>query len=433
MHSKCTNNQGIKALPQKKRQFRSRKLLLRKKINQTSSDSSTQKKLNKKTRDENRFKFTKTSVAKLDHPPKGERNIYRDTLTPHLCLRVTPTAKTFYWEKTVRGSQKRVTIGRFPEINVEQARILAADIAADYAKGTDVQAERRDRRSVSTLGDLWQDYRENRRRKVKGKYSKALDYQWKSYFKKWENLPLTEISYHKARHMILRIRKKAPYHANRIQRHGQAMFNYATKQLRWKGENPFDFDLVPERNRARKVRLRDTDMPNFMKGLDACSEGMRLLFLSSLYTGRRMGEVQAMRWIDLDLESAVWTLPETKSNEVQTAFIPTPLVELLLKRRESVKSPWVFPSPSKSGHVEEIKGAWAKVRKKSGLHHLQARDLRRTLASWAQDVNVPIAAVQAQLGHADFATTAKHYTAINESVQKAALDATVASMIEASS
>jgi len=69
-----------------------------------------------------RFKFTKKQVQAIEAPARGQRLVFRDTQTPHLCLRVTPTAKTFYWEKTVNGSQKRVTIGRFPEINVEQAR-----------------------------------------------------------------------------------------------------------------------------------------------------------------------------------------------------------------------------------------------------------------------------------------------------------------------
>ena len=79
--------------------------------------------------------FTKRVVESLAAPESGHRDIYRDTRTPHLCLRVTPTAKTFYWEKTVRGSQKRVTIGRFPELNVEQAFLkgqidgLTADLA----------------------------------------------------------------------------------------------------------------------------------------------------------------------------------------------------------------------------------------------------------------------------------------------------------------
>jgi hypothetical protein len=39
--------------------------------------------------------------------------------------------------------------------------------------------------------------------------------------------------------------------------------------------------------------------------------------------------------------------------------------------------------------------------------------------------------MQSQLGHASPITTAKHYTKILEEVQRAAMNATVASMIEA--
>ena len=397
---------------------RRRKLLLRKKPKQGKSQP---------------IRLTKSKVSAIEHPAKGGRDIYRDTHTPHLCLRVTPTAKTFYWEKTVRGVQKRVTIGRFPEINVEQAREQAADIAADYVKGIDVQEVRSAKRGEGTFGELWDDYRERRKRKVPGKNSQALDYQWKRFFEVWENKKLSEIPYGRAFRLINSIRKKAPFHANRIQRQGKAMFNFAKRDRawRWKGENPFDFDYVSEEGRARAVRLEAKDMPSFMTGLDVCSQSMRLLFLSSLYTGRRMGEVQAMRWVDLDLETGVWKIPETKPGKKQEAMMPTALIEQLIVHQRKINSPWVFPSPSKSGHVEQIMKAWKLVREVSGLHDLQARDLRRTLASWAQDVNVPIAAVQAQLGHANISTTAKHYTAISRDVKRAALETTVASMIKA--
>ncbi len=403
----------------KKKLPRRRKLLIRKKPKPGKSQP---------------VKLTKSKVSAIKHPVKGGRDIYRDTHTPHLCLRVTPTAKTFYWEKTVRGVQKRVTIGRFPEINVEQARVQAADIAADYVKGVDVQENRSVKRGEGTFGDLWQDYRERRKRKVKDGDSPTLDYQWKRFFKQWENKKLSEITYSRAFRLINGIRKKAPFHANRIQRHGKAMFNFAKRdrQWRWSGENPFDFDSVSERGRAREMRLEAKDMPAFMNGLDACSKSMRLLFLSSLYTGRRMGEVQAMCWDDLDLETGVWKIPKTKSGKKQEAMMPTALIEQLIERQHKTNDPtWVFPSPSKSGHVQEIKKAWALVRNVSGMHELQARDLRRTLASWAQDVNVPIAAVQAQLGHADISTTAKHYTTISRDVKRAALELTVGSMMKA--
>lgn len=421
-------------MPRKEPVKGDRRLLKRKAIDDREELPFRGKRSKKKARKAaERIKFTKTKVAKIDPPPRGKRHIYRDTHTPHLCLRVTPTAKTFYWEKTVRGAQKKVTIGRFPSINVEQARAKAADIAADYVKEKDVQAERKLKRDEGTFGALWEDYRENRPRRRPGTYSRALDKQWNHVLKVWETKRLSEVTYNTVFRMIQKMRKRAPVYANRVQRHGQAMFNFAKRSpnWRWRGDNPFEFDFVSEEGRARKTRLKAKDMPAFMAGLDACSELMRLLFLTSLYTGRRIGEVQATRWADLDYETGIWTIPITKIGEEQDAVLPNAIIELLAKRQRTASSPWVFPSNSKSGHVQEIKKAWEKVRKASGLHDLQARDLRRTLASWAQEVNVPIAVVQSQLGHSSITTTAKHYTSIDIDVQRKALDKTVSSMIEA--
>ena len=312
------------------------------------------------------LKFGKRSISalplhvvdrSLDKPPLYY--VKRDTVTPHFCIRVTPTTKTFFWERTIKRVQKRITIGRFPEINVGQAREIADDIAGDYAKGIDVQESRTSAREEMTLGELWLDYRENRPRKIEGQYSPTLERLWKGFYKKWEDKRLSEITFDKARGMILQIRERAPIRANRIQRHGHAMFNYAKRELRWKGDNPFDFALVSEKGRARKARLRPHEMPQFMKGLEACSADMRVLFLCLLWTGRRVGEVRAMRWVDdLDLETGIWTIPNTKSGESQEAILPKALVELLAQRQRKIKSQWVFPSPSKSGHIWEIKKAW---------------------------------------------------------------------------
>ena len=384
-----------------------------------------------------RKNFTKRWVASLAFPPKGSRDLYRDARSERLYLRVTSTVKTFYWEKTFKRKQKRVNIGRFPEFNVEQARAIADEISYDYRRDIDVQQKRRANREEPTFGGLWRDYRANRKRKIDGEDSVALDYQWKSYFKKWEHKQLSEITKAKAQRMILDIRnrRKSPFHGNRIHAHGKAMFNYAIEEWEWEGTNPFRFGMAPEKGRERSgkkgARLYDHQMSRFMEGLDACSEGMRVLFLCALSTGRRMGEVQAMRWDELELESGHWFLPKTKRGIPQQAMLPDAIVEVLVQRQEKIEGPWVFPSPSKSGHVEEIKGAWKRVRQASGLHDLQARDLRRTFISMAQEAGVPIAAVQKQVGHADIATTAKHYTTFSDSAKRNAVDATYSRMIKA--
>ena len=103
------------------------------------------------------FKFGKRSIEALPTPDPGKRAIYRDQVNQYLFLRVTPTAKTFFWQRTVKGKQHKVTISKFPAFNADQARDRAEEITADYVKGTDVEAEARDARSELTLGELWAD------------------------------------------------------------------------------------------------------------------------------------------------------------------------------------------------------------------------------------------------------------------------------------
>ena len=179
-----------------------------------------------------------------------------------------------------------------------------------------------------------------------------------------------------------------------------------------------------------------------------------------------------MRWIDVDLQGGIWTIPDTKSGMSQSCVIPKPLVDILIDRNrlnleKDEPAIWVFPAHSKTGHVEAINTAWeqvryhgltekeltelkrlhkivvsgkatdeqvldeTKLRNKAKLQHLQARDLRGTLASWLQEAGVPIAGASQQLGHADIATTATHYTSISSSLQRIGMDSAVKAMLEA--
>ena len=379
------------------------------------------------------FLFGKRAIESLPIPDIGKRAIYSDERTPYLFLRVTPTAKTFFWQKKIKGKQHTVTIGKFPSINADQARDQADEIAADYVKGTNVQAEARENRQEMLLSELWADFRVNRRR-GQGRISEAYEYIWKKSFEKWKKKKLSDITYSKARKLILEIRKRAPVHANRVQRLGKAMFNHAINELRWKGENPFTFAQVSEKGRSRKTyRLYPADMSAFMAALDTLpGDNMKDLFLASLFSGRRIGECRSMRWVDLDLSGGVWTIPDTKTGMSQVCVIPKPLIEILKTRKPTNESEWVFPANSKTGHVEAINTAWEQVRKETGFTQLQARDLRGTLASWLQEAGVPIAGASQQLGHADISTTAEHYTTIGQSLQRIGVDAAVQAMVDAS-
>ena len=378
---------------------------------------------------DNTIIFGKKLIENLPIPETGKRKVYADKKTQYLFIRVTPSAKTFFWQKRIKGAQKTVTIGKFPSINVDTARDRAGEIAADYTHGVDVMVEARKTSSGLTLGELWTDFRLNRAR-FKGKASEAYEYIWERHYSHWKDKPVADISYDECRKLILDIRKTAPVHGNRVHRFGKALWNHGIKESRLNIENNFTFSQVSEKSRSRKTfRLKRSDMPDFLKALNSLpGDNMKDLFLTSLFSGRRIGECKAMRWADIDLTTGIWAIPTTKAGEPQVCVIPAELVKIL-DDRQGNKSEWVFPAHSKTGHVEAVNTAWNIVRS-HGFQELRANDLRGTLASFLQEEGASIALASAQLGHADVATTAKHYTNIEMKMQRIGMDSAVAAMLE---
>jgi integrase len=371
----------------------------------------------------NTLVFNQRAIEKIELTEQGKRAIYWDSKCPHLLLRVTHTAKVFAYQRTINYKKKQMTIGQFPDVTVDVARQRVGELNTEYAKGGDPVKAAEKKRHGQTFGELFADYRLNRPRRP-GVACPTYDNQWRVYYKKWENKMLDEITYEMARDLIIRrIRNKEgkPVWANRVQALGKALFNYAINEWRYEGINPFSFAMVSEKGRARKTkRLYKTDIPNFEKALDTLKPGMALIFRLALYTGRRLGDIKAMRWHDVDLETGRWkTLSKTNKHDGQICHIPSHVCELLAEWKVVVqKSVFVFPANSKTGHVISTNNAWKKIREQ-GFPDLRANDLRGSFICLAQESGIPLSEVSQQVGHAEISTTVTHYTHIgDESLQK---------------
>ena len=67
------------------------------------------------------FRFTKKAIAEL--PKTQSLSTYHDTATRGLKLIVRPTGtKTFVLYRKINGRPERITLGRFPDLSIEQAR-----------------------------------------------------------------------------------------------------------------------------------------------------------------------------------------------------------------------------------------------------------------------------------------------------------------------
>ncbi|SMF43347.1 tyrosine-type recombinase/integrase [Pseudogulbenkiania subflava] len=112
----------------------------------------------------NSFVFTKAALDALEPPLAGQRLTVHDITQPGLQLRVTSSGvKTFCVFKRVAGGQpERVTIGRYPELTIAQARAAARGIINQLASGTSLNTGKRQAKAAKadtpTLREAIEEY-----------------------------------------------------------------------------------------------------------------------------------------------------------------------------------------------------------------------------------------------------------------------------------
>ena len=378
-----------------------------------------------------RIPFTKSRLLGLPVPASGRRYWY-DEKTPELAVCVTSAGtRTLYVYKRMGGKPTRYRLGRFPELPVEQARKLAAEVVVEEARGKNPQTERRAARNELTIEELF-DFWLTTYAKPRKKTWKEDERLYEKFLKPWANRSLSAISKRDVEKLHAQIGgSNGPYQANRVLELIRAAYVRARKKLDWQGPNPAeDIDAFEEKSRDRY--LLPEELPRFFKAMEAEPALTRDFFLLCLYTGGRRSNVQAMRWDEL--QDDYWRIPETKSGKpVLVPLVPQASAILESRRKTAGGSPWVFPTRrgSKSGHIQEPKRAWKNLIERAGLVDLRLHDLRRTLGSWQAATGASLPIIGKMLGHGAGSRATEVYARLHlDPVREAATKATNA-MIEA--
>jgi len=151
--------------------------------------------------------------------------------------------------------------------------------------------------------------------------------------------------------------------------------------------------------------------------LGAAQDGsVRLMFLTALHTGMRMGELIGLDWSAIDFERGTVCVRQSivrgvfgtpKSNRVRFIPLTDTLARLLLERRK--KSGLVFGREDGSPLSDSMlkKMIW-KVCDDAGMGRLGWHRLRHTFASRLVSRGVHLRAVQQLLGHASIVMTERY-------------------------
>ncbi len=355
----------------------------------------------------NRFVFTK---AKLTSLQSRETNYYvYDEKISGLCLLVTPKgAKTFYVYKKLNGTPKRIKIGRFPYASIENARKSGGRIIVEMQEGKDPskvrQQEKNDKLTISMVFHRYLHEYSMPRKKT---WSQDLS-QFNRYLADWKDRRLRSISKGDIERKIADLPDIA---GNRLLSLLSTLFNWVIDRGLTK-ENPAQgIKRAPEKMRDRALSI--SELRRFIAAAKEDNPLVGDYFLMSIFTGARRSNVLSMRWDEIDIECAVWRIPQEKIKRGERTLevpLPPPAIQVL-KGRPRTASPFVFPSTGKSGHLVEPKRGLRRILKRAEITtHTRIHDLRHTFASLLANEGANAFVIKAAMGHKDFKTTSRYVT-----------------------
>jgi integrase len=378
-----------------------------------------------------KLSLTQAIVAKLGPPETGRTTIH-DAKARGLILTITSKGtKSYSLYRRVKGKPARILLGHHPAMSVELARDRAVQVYAEIIGGADPNEEKRAQRSGGlALGDVFDHFLLNR---VGSRGSSSTATTHKSRFdtclEDWRTRRIDGIRRDEVVALHVRLGKERGHTtANRAVQLLRSLFNYAATSLRLEVQNPAArVEMFKET--ARERFLRADELPKFFKAVaDEPDETFRDFFVVALFTGARRGNVQAMRWADVNLESATWIIPaeQFKTRRPMSVVLSGEVLTVLRRRKKYADGEYVFPSHGKRGHLVEPKGAWDRLRERSGLADLRIHDLRRTLGSWQAAGGSSLPIIGKSLGHTQPSTTAIYARLDLDAVRESVAAATAA-------
>jgi len=383
-----------------------------------------------------KLNLTDAAIKRLKRPEGGPVD-YWDTTLRGFGVRISPSGRrTFNVQTKVlrdgRRRDTRIKLGVYPEITLADARARAVEVKGQAAASLDPVAVRARERtaeeqtSARVAARLFSIIREQffdehlptLRPSTAKEYERVL----KRTFAAWDDVPLEDIDGPMVEAVLNTV--KAPYMRNRTRAYVRVLFNWAVEEEMLVASPVRKLTkrkkkLTEEVSRARV--LCEDEISDLWNAKEVYPFGP--MFKMLLLTGQRRNEVAGMRWQDVDLERALWTLPGslTKNKEQHTVPLSEQVVAIL-KFLPRIGGTFVFTTSGKTP-VSGFSKAKAKLDETAGVTDWRWHDLRRTFATFsAEHLETPQAVVEAVLNHKSGSTSglAGVYNRAKYTKQKAA-------------
>jgi integrase len=371
-----------------------------------------------------KVKLTEAMVTALKVPDGATRIEHSDSECRGLSVRVTPSLKIWSYAYKVGGRMRRITVGEYPTIKVEEARELVNEMRKHKRAGTDPAAQRDRLRAAPTaitFDALCTAYvahikvRKSSWRNDEGHLKRPRD-----KFAKRAALSITKAELIA---LLNEIASEFRVSANRTQTTLFSLFKWATARDSVPANPLVGVEKAGGKENAKERALSTDELKAFFTALDksdASDMKRRALRLIAL-TAQRPGEVAGMMLSelhDLDGPKPHWIIPRarTKNKRAEHTVPLSSAAVRLIKEALNVpqdEKPGANDQPVLARNLtaantlarHQLSSVVRDVVTDNGLMAFTPHDLRRTSATIAQSVRTPVDHVKALLNHHDKGVT----------------------------
>ena len=311
------------------------------------------------------FFFNPYILDNLPTPVKGF-DVVQDISEPRLRMYITSRGiKTFFVRKRVRGTDRRIIIGNYPEMDIEDARSAVQTVLDDALKKPIA------RRKKITFKEFFDLYVANRIRRNEDSQMKLIR-SVNLHLKPLMNKPVADITRDDVANVIAVIDGNAI--AARMQDLLQSVFKYAIEQGYVKQNVVSGLPRIEQKRRVRP--LNRSGLQRLVAAINKeQDEFIRAAFLMLVYGFAPRSQVFAMQWEDLDFNHYMWKeWPLSDRAVVLLQDLPQ-------------DSFWLFPGRGGS-HLADPRTAWRRVARGAGVPNLTMDDVHKFLMrqlNWASD------------------------------------------------
>ena len=341
-----------------------------------------------------RKKLTPKLIDSLP-PATVKRYEIRDEVVTGLLVRVSYTgAKVWCLTATVNDRPRRIKLGTYPVLGLADARNKAREVLRSIQLGSfEVEPE-----VHLSLGDVIPQFIEL--------YAKPRNRSWKATervlakFAALHARPIGEIKRAEVVHVLDKlVATGMGAGANRALAAIKKVFSWCVDRGAIE-TNPLAALRPPAKEVSRDRVLTGSEIAACWRAVE--DEGFPFEPFAKLIilTGQRRGEVAGMRWSELDLDNATWTIPATRSKNATRHVVPlAPMSVSLLERVPRFAGSDLVFTTTGTTPISGFGRLKARFEKASGANDWRLHDIRRTVATNMAIMGVQPHIIEAVLNH----------------------------------